>query len=257
LAAAACFAALASLVLLAVIRGNVLAEYVQSASPAVIMDGEATASLPPQSNFFDATLPYLRLTMMLLAFAMEVGAGLALRDARRLWADSGEDYDKLNQKRDAVCSEMVDRIRLLTALENAPQAFVAQFWRDFHRALEFVDIHRLGQAVMRAARALQCANLLMHFQCAGDNDNRHEGKQIFELGQKIQPEFAIREDVIQHEQRGSFARNLRERLGAIFGAGQFIFGERFLVDFVLEIVVFDDQDGRRIHVRCFSIALTF
>ena len=135
LAAAACFAALASLVLLAVIRGNVLAEYVQSASPAVIMDGEATASLPPQSNFFDATMPYLRLTMMLLAFAMEVGAGLALRDARRLWADSGEDYDKLNQKRDAVCREMVDRIRLLTALENAPQAFVAQFWRDFHRAL--------------------------------------------------------------------------------------------------------------------------
>jgi len=62
--------------------------------------------------------------MMLLAFAMEVGAGLALHDAWRLGSGSGEDLDKLNQKREAVCHEMVDRIHRLTALENAPQAFV-------------------------------------------------------------------------------------------------------------------------------------
>jgi hypothetical protein len=135
LAAAACFAALTSLVLLAFIRGNVLAQYVQSASPAVIMDGEMAASVPPHDNFFDATLPYLRLTMMLLAFSMELGAGLALHDARRLRSDSGEDYNKLNQERDVVCHEMVVRIHRLTALQNAPQAFVAEFWRDFHRAL--------------------------------------------------------------------------------------------------------------------------
>jgi len=135
LAAAACLAALTSLVFLALVRGNVLAQYVESASPAVIMDGETAVSLPSHDNFFDATLSYLRLAMALLALAMELRAGLALHDARRLRSDSGEDYDKLSHEREEACQQIVVRIQRLNALQNAPQAFVAEFWRDFHRAL--------------------------------------------------------------------------------------------------------------------------
>jgi len=66
---------------------------------------------------------------------MELGAGLALHDARRLSSDSGENYDQLSREREAVCQEIVARVHRLSALQNASQAFVAEFWRDFHRAL--------------------------------------------------------------------------------------------------------------------------
>jgi len=135
LAAVACAAALTSLVLLALVRGDVLIQYVQTASPVVVFGGESSASSEPQNNFFDATLPRLRLLMALLALAMELGAGLGLYDARRLGLDSGEDSAKLGLELLAVQQEMVTRVYEISALQNAPAAFVTQFWRDFYRAM--------------------------------------------------------------------------------------------------------------------------
>jgi len=136
LASVACSAALASLVLLALIRGDVLIQYVQqSVSPAVIFGGENTASFEPQNNFFDATLPRLRILMGLLAIAMELGAGLALHDARRLGMESGEDPAKLSVELLAVQQEMTSRVYEITLLQNAAAAFATQFWRDFYRAM--------------------------------------------------------------------------------------------------------------------------
>jgi hypothetical protein len=136
LTALACAAALTSLVLLALIRGDVLIQFVQqSASPAVIFGGEGPAVPEPQSNFFDATLPRLRLVMALLALAMELGAGLALHDARRLGLDSGEDFAKLRGELLATQQEMVSRVYEIGVLQNAPAAFVTGFWRDFYRAM--------------------------------------------------------------------------------------------------------------------------
>jgi len=135
LAAVACAAALTSLVLLALIRGDVLIQYVQTASPVVIFGGESAASSEPQNNFFNATLPRLRLLMALLALAMELGAGLALHDARRLGLDAGEDSAKIGSELLAIQREMVARVYEISALQNAPAVFVTQFWRDFYRAM--------------------------------------------------------------------------------------------------------------------------
>ena len=135
LAAVACTAALTSLVLLALIRGDVLIQYVQTANPVVIFGGESPVSSEPQNNFFGTTLPRLRLLMALLALAMELGAGLALYDARRLGLDSGEDSVKINSELLAIQQEMVTRVHEISILQNAPAAFVTQFWRDFYRAM--------------------------------------------------------------------------------------------------------------------------
>ena len=155
-----------------------------------------------------------------------------VRRATLNWRESAEMFGRsvgfLDQFANAIlarqpvagAAEQIQRVHTMRAFERLelPHEFFFAAFREggFHGALEFVDVHRLRQAIMRAARALERANLLVHFQRAGNNDDGHEGQELFELWQKIEAEFAIREDMIQNEQLRSFARDLRERLGAVF-----------------------------------------
>jgi hypothetical protein len=65
--------ALLSLVLLAVIRGDLLAETFGTTQSSVVID-DTQSTPPPETNFYARTLPLLRLVMALFAFAMELGA---------------------------------------------------------------------------------------------------------------------------------------------------------------------------------------
>ena len=91
---------------------------------------------PPatEENFYDRTLGLLRLAMALLAFAMELGAGLAVHEARR-WSSSGEDSEALRNKLKAVRDEMIELGHALWLLENEGAIFENSFWRDFYRSL--------------------------------------------------------------------------------------------------------------------------
>ena len=87
LTTAACISALVSLILLAVIRGDLLSEQIATPSATTVVETDA----PPvqtQSTFYERTLGLLRFVMALLALAMEVGAGIALYEARR-WSGTG------------------------------------------------------------------------------------------------------------------------------------------------------------------------
>jgi len=77
----------------------------------------------------------LRLLMALLALAMEIGAGLALYEARRLGASSGDDPGRVAAAQKAVEATMVAKLEELKRLENASAVFQNEFWRDFYRAL--------------------------------------------------------------------------------------------------------------------------
>src|SRR6266446_3423990 len=92
LATGACAAAIVRLMLLAVIRGDVLSQQMETSNaPVVVDDAPAVPDVPQQPNFYKQTLGLLRLVMALLALALEVGAGLAVFEARRLASESGED----------------------------------------------------------------------------------------------------------------------------------------------------------------------
>lgn len=133
--AVAAVAALTGLMLLAVIRGNLLAEEIQAnAAPAVIID-DAAPQPPPENTFYDSTLTLLRVTLLLLAFAMELGAGLALREAWRTAPDTSEDWKKLSTDLVQVRHGMAEIARQATTLRNEPAIFAARFWRDFYRGL--------------------------------------------------------------------------------------------------------------------------
>ena len=133
LATIACVAAVTSLVLLAVIRGDLLTEQIANATPVVVMNGDAP---PPQaaSTFFDRTLGLLRIIMAFLALAIELGAGIALYEARR-WSASGEDGVSLRRSLVALREEMIEHGHALWLLENEGAIFENQFWRDFYRSL--------------------------------------------------------------------------------------------------------------------------
>lgn len=136
LTAAAAIAAIAGLMLLAVIRGNLLAEEIQAnTASAVIIDDAAPQAPPPENTFYDSTLTLLRVTLLLLAFAMELGAGLALHEAWRSAPDDSEDWKKLRADLVLVRQGMAAIARQATALRNEPDTFAARFWRDFYRGL--------------------------------------------------------------------------------------------------------------------------
>jgi hypothetical protein len=133
LATVAGVAAVTSLVLLAVVRGDLLIEHIRNVAPVVVMNGDAPPP-PAVSTFFERTLGLLRIIMAFLALAIELGAGIALYEARR-WSASGEDGVSLRRSLAALRDEMIEHGHALWLLENEGAIFENQFWRDFYRSL--------------------------------------------------------------------------------------------------------------------------
>lgn len=117
LTAAATVAALVGLMLLAAIRGNLLAQEIhQDEAPTVVID-DAPAQPEPQDNFYDSTTGLLRSALLLLAFATELGAGLVLREAMRSVPDSSEDWEGARRELVQARRGMVEIAPLATVSE--------------------------------------------------------------------------------------------------------------------------------------------
>jgi len=127
----------------------------------------------------------------------------------------------------------------------------AFFEGDFDGFFQGVDVDGFGQAEVSASRALEGFHLLADFECAGDDDDGDEGEEFFEFGEEVEAEFAFGKDVIEDEEVEREAWDLVHGFAAIADADEMIGGKRLFVDFVLEVVVFDDEDGG-IH-RCCSV----
>ena len=136
LAAIGCAAAIASLMILAVIRGNLLATEGTSNEPAVTMDDAApTPQTPPQNDFYAQTVPLLRWAMVLLALSMELAAGLALHKAWHSRSDNSQDWKGLRNDLIETRARMSMLVAEIRGLEDEAGIFAAGFWRDFYRAL--------------------------------------------------------------------------------------------------------------------------
>jgi hypothetical protein len=146
-------AALGGLVLLAVIRGTVFAQQIKLASPVVTFVDANSVAAQSHNSFYQETLLLLRLVMAFLAVAMELGAGLALHDARRLGSGSGEDREKLSGELGAVHHRMVELVSEISILKSGSSVFAASFWRDFYGAML---THSLRNALTKLFVALVC-----------------------------------------------------------------------------------------------------
>jgi hypothetical protein len=135
LTTAAGIAAIVSMILLAEIRGELLAQQVTNTPTAVIDNAENAPSPAPENTFYDRTLGLLRLVMAFLAFAIEIGAGIALHEAGQWASADGEDGTALRRELAAVQEQMIVHGHEVWALENAGIAFEHEFWRNFYRSL--------------------------------------------------------------------------------------------------------------------------
>jgi hypothetical protein len=133
--AAAALAALASLMLLAHVRANVLDEQLRKGQEqAVVIDGTESAS-QPETDFYAKSNRPLHLALLLLAFAVESGAAFALREAWLHVPDSSEDWNGMGNKLAVLRERKALIARMVIDLRNEPAIFAARFWRDFYRAM--------------------------------------------------------------------------------------------------------------------------
>jgi hypothetical protein len=128
-------AAIVSLILLAEIRGDLMGQQVSNAPAAVIENADAPPPPATENTFYDRTNGLLRLVMAFLAFAIEIGAGVALHEAGQWLSDTGEDATALRRELAAVREGMIAHGHEVLALENAGVVFESAFWRDFYRSL--------------------------------------------------------------------------------------------------------------------------
>jgi hypothetical protein len=162
-AVTACAAALTSLVLLAVIRGDVFAEQMKNTAPVIILD-DAPSQPEPEHNFYDAAVGLLRLVMALLAVATELGTGLALHAAWRIGSGSSEDWEKLRTRQRGVRERMVAIAFEIKTLENEAAVFAARFWRNFYRAML---THSVRSAMTKIPAAVLAVLLVVHGRAIG------------------------------------------------------------------------------------------
>jgi hypothetical protein len=132
----AAVAGLAGMMLFAVIRGNIFGEELrQNEASAVVIDDTDQSPQAPQTNFYASTVSFLSLAFLLIAFSTEVGAGIALWEARRSRPNDAEDWDGLRRELKILRSCDAAVTREAIALRNEPAIFAACFRRDFYWAM--------------------------------------------------------------------------------------------------------------------------
>lgn len=131
----ACIAALASLMLFAVIRGDLLAQEVGNDTPAVVIESDSPVPPPQTDNsFYKETLWLLRVIMAGLALAMEAGAGCAVHEAQR-WGGASEEVTELRADQTDVRQQVIAAVEELRLKETEGQHHEEEFWRDFARSM--------------------------------------------------------------------------------------------------------------------------
>ena len=188
-------AALSGGALLAAIRGDLLSQQVQQNTPAVVIDGADSASPQPQTSFYDSTRGSLRILMMLLALAIDLGAGVAFHRALLFGSASSEDHDKLSQELTEVQNRIATIVAEITGLTNAPAIFVNRFWRDFYRAM-------LTQTVRKATTKLLGLSLCLLLLGTGRSFAQER------LNLVVAFDLTASEAVKAHDQQTQFDKNL-------------------------------------------------
>jgi hypothetical protein len=120
---------------LAAIRGHLLGYQIRESSSVVIEGEEQPVEKQSKTSFYEETVGLLQLTMILLAFSLEMGAGLAIHEAERLNENMGEDCGELQNQLHGIQLQEAALAEEIMTLENEPGRFVAGFWSGFYWSL--------------------------------------------------------------------------------------------------------------------------
>jgi hypothetical protein len=182
--------------LLAAVRGDLLAQQAHESAPAVVIDDERSAPPEQRNSFYDSTPGSLRMLMILLALAIDLGAGVAIHLALMLGAASDEDPEKLAQELTEIQARLAGIVFEITGLRNAPEIFVVRFWRDYYRAM-------LTQTVRKGVTKFIGLALCLLFLGAG----RAVGQEKLNLVVAIDLSTSVA--VKGHDGQSQFSKNIQ------------------------------------------------
>jgi hypothetical protein len=131
----AAITAIVSVMTLAVVRGELLARHTEDDASVVTIEGEDSQTNQAKPSFYTSTVPLLQVVMVLLAFAIKVGAGIAMHESERVSANLGESDDELRHAREDLQRKLGQLAQEILDLQSEPALFVSTFWRDFHWAV--------------------------------------------------------------------------------------------------------------------------
>jgi hypothetical protein len=221
--------------LLAGVRSDLLVRQIQDATPSVVIDSDTTAAAEHGDSFYDEAKEPMRLLMILMALAIDLGAGLAIHRAVDLSDDSGQEYKHVSEELAKVCTQLGKVVSELASRTNAPALFEKGFWRDFYRAI-------FTQSSRRAASKALGLFLCLFLFSAG----RTFGQQKLNL--VIALDLTASEKAKGHDGRSQFEKNTKgvaEILGSVsagatvtvIGITENSFGQPFIV---LSATISDD-----------------
>jgi hypothetical protein len=125
----ALLASLSGIVVLALLRGDILALYLKTAvSAETVNELQDPGSA---GDFYTRAIPMLKLLMALLSVGMELGCGIAMFEAGKLDLAAYERAKEARKELDDVEGEMGDIVERATYLENDPVMNEAGFYREF------------------------------------------------------------------------------------------------------------------------------
>jgi len=101
-------------------------------------------------------VPSLRTALLLLAFSIEVGSGIAFFEARRSRPDQSQDWTALRRELREIRAQKAGVMRTAVDLRNEPAIFAARFHRDFYRALLTNAVRRAILKALLVAIAASC-----------------------------------------------------------------------------------------------------
>lgn len=138
---------LAGLIVLAFLRGDILAFYLHtsvSADPSNTLQYASAAT-----HFYTHAIPLLRVSLAALAVAMELGSGMAIFEFRKRDPLPQQQVADLRKELEEVENELADIIARVTQLEEDPVVIEALFWRNFNLGfLESIKRHTTLLPVM-------------------------------------------------------------------------------------------------------------
>jgi hypothetical protein len=134
-ATVACAAAVSGLMLLAIVRGKLVAQQLQNMSASIVFDDAQPSQAQSVNDFYQNTVLMLQVLMLLLSLAMELGAGLALHQAWSMLAPDSEDWRKLRARLGEVRERLKTLVFRIQTLESEAALFAATLYREFYRAM--------------------------------------------------------------------------------------------------------------------------
>jgi hypothetical protein len=191
----ACVASLSGMMLLAVIRGDLFMREFESMNTPVVID-DVPATRQPETDFYKNTNRYLVAFMLLMALAMELGAGLSLHEASRMLAPDSEDWASMREQLALVRESLAAIIDEACTRRMAPELFVHKFYRDFYRAM-------LTQTMRNAI-----TKLMVLIACCLALFDAHANAETQRLNLVIAVELTKSVDVAGSDGKTEFQKNL-------------------------------------------------